>query len=42
MGKIFSVLFRSDRSACIRRIQAVGYDTFAGEMHGKGQQTINR
>ncbi|CAK7069023.1 MAG: hypothetical protein PARBA_02665 [Parabacteroides sp.] len=42
MGKIFSVLFRSDRSACIRRIQAVGYDTFASEMHGKGQQTIKR
>lgn len=42
IGKVFSVLFRSDRSACIRRIQTIGYDAFAAEMHEKGQQTIKR
>ena len=40
IGKVFSILFRSDRPACIRRIQAIGYDAFAREMHAKKQQTI--
>ena len=42
IGKVFAVLFRSDRAACIRRIQAIGYDAFAEEMHSKKQQTIKR
>ena len=42
IGKVFSILFRSDRPACIRRIQAIGYDAFAREMHAKKQQTIKR
>lgn len=42
IGKVFVVLFRSDRSACIRRIKEVGYGQYAREMQETNRQTIKR
>lgn len=33
IGKVFKVLFRSDRNGCIERIKKVGYDQYLAEMH---------
>lgn len=41
-GKIFAVLFRSDRPACIARIKTVGYGQYAREMHDTNRQTIKK
>ena len=42
IGKVFSILFRSDRAACIKRIKEIGNDAFAQEMHDKKLQTIKK
>ena len=42
MARIFGFVFNSNRSACIRRIKAVGYDKFAEEMTSKKQMSIKR
>jgi hypothetical protein len=42
MGKVMSVMFNSDRFACIYRIREVGHEAFACEMDEKGLQTIKR
>lgn len=42
IGKIFAILFRSDRPACIARIRAVGYEQYAKEMHETNRQTIKK
>lgn len=42
IGKVFSILFRSDRAACIRRIKTIGHDAYAQEMHEKGLMAIKR
>ncbi|WP_346770571.1 hypothetical protein [Millionella massiliensis] len=36
MGKIFGLIFRSDRFGCIDRIREVGAETFAREMAESG------
>lgn len=40
VGKIFSVIFRSDRRGCVERIREVGYEAFAAEMKLAG--SMNR
>ncbi|WP_321333791.1 DUF3795 domain-containing protein [uncultured Bacteroides sp.] len=40
IGKVFALLFGSDRNACIRRIREIGKEAFAAEMAEKRQQTI--
>lgn len=42
IGKIFSILFKSDRQACIRKIKTGGYEAFVEEMHKNKQQSIHR
>lgn len=42
VGKIFAVLFRSDRPACIRYIKEHGEQAFAEEMTRRKCQTIKR
>lgn len=42
IGKVFSILFKSDRTACIARIKEIGYDAYAYEMHVLKQQTIKK
>lgn len=42
MSKLFSLLFKSDRHACIARIKEVGYDQYAQEMGAKRMQSIKR
>lgn len=42
VGKLFSVLFKSDRPACIKRIQSIGYDHYAMEMQETDRQAIRR
>lgn len=32
MGKLFGLVFRSDRAGCIARIKEVGYEAYATEM----------
>ncbi|MCC8062127.1 MAG: DUF3795 domain-containing protein [Rikenellaceae bacterium] len=36
MGKVFGLIFRSDRFGCIDRIREAGPETFAEEMAGTG------
>lgn len=36
IAKIFALVFRSDRPACIRRIREIGYDRYASEMNLSG------
>ncbi len=36
VGKVFGVIFRSDRRGCIERIREVGPDAFAAEMRKAG------
>lgn len=42
IGKIFALLFRSDRPACIRYIRDHGEDAFAKEMAARKSQTIKK
>lgn len=42
VGKLFSILFRSDRPACIRCIRLIGYDRFAENMQQTNRQTIRK
>jgi Protein of unknown function (DUF3795) len=42
MSKVFGVLFRSDRTACIRQIQAIGVQGHAKKMAGMKMQAIKR
>ncbi len=36
MGKIFGLIFRSDRRGCIERLREIGNDAFAAEMRLSG------
>ncbi len=36
IGKVFGVIFRSDRRGCIERIRTVGAEAFAAEMRMAG------
>lgn len=36
VGKVFCVIFRSDRRGCIERIREVGPEAFAAEMRKAG------
>jgi hypothetical protein len=40
ISKIFSLLFKSDRGACIKRIKEIGYYEFAAEMAKNKTQSI--
>ena len=42
VGKIFALLFNSDRAACIRYIRENGEDAFAKKMAKDNQMTIRR
>jgi hypothetical protein len=42
ISKIFAMLFKSDRNACIARIKEVGYDKYAQEMSEQKLQSIKR
>jgi len=42
MSKLFGLLFKSDRAACIARIKAAGLESYAAEMAGKKLQSIKR
>lgn len=42
IGKLFSFLFNSNRTACIRYIQMNGYEAFAKEMTMRKTQTIKK
>ena len=42
IAKLFGLIFRSDRRACILRIAQVGPEAFAAEMSEARQQSIRR
>jgi len=42
ISKIISLVFKSDRNACISKIKEVGYDQYAQEMGEKHMQSIKR
>jgi hypothetical protein len=42
MSKLFGLLFRSDRRACILRLREMGREAFAAEMAAAGLQSIKR
>lgn len=42
MSKLFAVIFRSDRPACIEAVRATGCEAFAADMAGKKLQSIKR
>ena len=42
ISKIFGLIFRSDRNACIARIKEIGADNYAVEMAGMGLQSIKK
>jgi len=42
ISKIFALLFKSDRKACIERIKEIGEEEYAKEMSEKKIQTIKR
>jgi len=42
ISKVFALLFRSDRRACVLRVRAVGCEAFAAEMASKGLQSLRR
>jgi len=42
ISKIIGFILRSDRQACITRIQEIGYDGFSEEMTQKRAQTIKK
>ena len=41
-SKLFALIFKSDREACIRRIQKIGEETYAQEMSEKQIMTIKK
>lgn len=41
-SKLFGLLFKSDREACLRRIKEIGAENYAKEMALKGIMTIKR
>lgn len=41
-SKLFGLIFRSDRAACICRINEINYDEFAKEMAANKMQSIKR
>jgi hypothetical protein len=42
IAKVFGLIFRSNRAACIERIKAVGLDGFAVEMAAAKRQSLPR
>ena len=42
ISKIFGLIFRSDRGACIRAIKSGGYDGYAAMMAEKKRQSLPR
>lgn len=42
MSKIFGLIFRSDRAACIAQIKQLGLERHAKDMANMGTQTIKR
>ncbi len=42
MAKLFGLIFRSDRKACIYRIKQIGIEAFAREMAESGRPSIKR
>lgn len=42
MGKLMSLLFNSNRTACIDRVREVGAEKFAAEMTARGKMTLPR
>ena len=42
ISKVFAVVFKSDRAACIAMIKEKGYENFAAYMHENGLQSIKR
>ncbi|MFC1693873.1 DUF3795 domain-containing protein [Candidatus Latescibacterota bacterium] len=42
IAKLFALVFRSDRMACLASIKEKGYDDYAREMAEKGIMTIKR
>ena len=41
-SKLFALIFKSDRNACIRRINDIGEENYAKEMSDKGKMTIKK
>lgn len=41
-SKLFAFIFKSDRDACIRRINNIGEDNYTKEMSDKGIMTIKK
>ena len=42
ISKLFSLVFKSDRNACIDRIKEISIDKYALEMHEKGMQSTRK
>lgn len=42
ISKLFSLIFGSDRQACINMIKEKGYDGYAEEMSKRGAQSLKR
>ncbi len=42
MGKVFGLLFNSNRQACIQRLRELGPDAYAAAMAAEGRQTLPR
>ena len=42
VSRVFALLFRSDRRACVLRLRAVGCEAFAAEMAATGRHSIRR
>ncbi len=42
IAKIFAIIFRSNRPACIDAIREMGPDAYAEEMASKGKMVINK
>ena len=41
-SKLFAMIFKSDREACIRRINEIGMDEYAKEMASKRKMTMKK
>jgi hypothetical protein len=42
MSKLFGLVFRSDRKACVERIRSVGRDQYAAEMAASKKPSLSR
>jgi hypothetical protein len=42
IAKVFGLIFRSDRAACVRQIRHVGIEQHASEMAKNRRQTIKK